>query len=314
MKERNTPIGFLRPLAFARKFHFARVQARHVLYFMVLFVYSTISPLICWFCFVFFLLLRSVYRHQFVFNFPSSPDSGGEVWLYFMHVLLACILISQLTLTGFLILKDFDFAIPLMAPLITATCVFIIYLHQRHFTIGRYLAARACLSQDLENEEEGVDYRKFKDSYKHPALMERVVEPDWDSGKNETSDIGIALFCEDLENRLDGDSTARRALNQSDDYGTKMAASVGRSNDSEENKETKRNRLISGKNSEELSLDSNEVGASTGVEGVFPDNYSKKEEEPEKSGSIFRWFWNGRFEEQENTTTDEKPFNSRLFV
>jgi hypothetical protein len=184
-KERNKVLGPLKPLSYVDKFYFSRVQARFILYFMVLFVYSTISPLINWFCLFFFLLLRSVYRHQFVFNFPNKPDTGGEMWIYFMHVLLACIIISQLTLMGFLTLKEFAISIPLMVPLLVITCIFIMYLRQRHFTIGTYLAARACLSQDLANEGEGVDYNIFKNQYKNPALMERIAEPDWDSGKNE---------------------------------------------------------------------------------------------------------------------------------
>jgi len=101
-KERNQKCGPLHPLSLVYKFYFSRVQARFLLYFMVLFVYSTISPLVNWFCLFFFLLLKSVYLHQFLFNFPNIPDTGGEIWLYFMHVLLICVVIAQLTLMGFL--------------------------------------------------------------------------------------------------------------------------------------------------------------------------------------------------------------------
>jgi len=89
-KQRSQAIGPFKPLCVVDKFYFSRIQARILLYFMVLFVYSSISPVVNWMCLIFFLFLGSVYRHQFVFNYPKTPDSGGEMWLMFVAVLLAC--------------------------------------------------------------------------------------------------------------------------------------------------------------------------------------------------------------------------------
>lgn len=184
-KERNQNCGILKPRSVVDKFYFSRVQARFVLYFMVLFVYSSVSPLVNWFCMFFFLFLGSVYRHQFVYNYPGTPDSGGQIWLSFMHVLLACVVIAQLTLLGFLGLKKAAIAAPMMVPLLIFTILFILYLHERHFKIGRNLPARACLRQDMENIEDEVDFSSFKNEYKNPALMARFLDVDWDSGKDE---------------------------------------------------------------------------------------------------------------------------------
>jgi len=181
-KERNQKVGPLKPLSFVAKIYFSRLQSTYLLYFMVLFVYSTISPLVNWFCLFFFLFLSSVYRYQFVFNYPNSPDSGGEIWLSFMKVLLVCILIAQVTLSGFLALKKAAIAAPLLIPLIVITCLFIAYVNQCHFTTGEYLPAIACLSQDLANEDDKVDFSELTNEYKNPALMVRFLDADWSSG------------------------------------------------------------------------------------------------------------------------------------
>lgn len=184
-KERTKSLGLLRPLSNVTLIYFNRTQASFLLHFMVMFVYSAISPLVNWFCFFFFLMLRSVYRHEFIFNLPSTPDSGGQNWIHFMRILLICIFISQLTLMGFLTLKEFAISIPLMAPLLVITCLCTLYLHQRHFSKGQYLAGSTCAQQDAENDEEGVDFTAFRDEYKNPAMLSRYVEVDWDSGRQE---------------------------------------------------------------------------------------------------------------------------------
>jgi len=184
-KERNQAVGGMKPLAVVDKIYFSRMWARYILYFMVLFVYATMSPLVSWFCLVFFVLLGSIYRYQFVFNYPNTPDSGGSIWLNFMHVMFSCIMLAQITLVGFFALKQSPVSMALMIPLIVCTFLFIVYLRQRHFDIGTNLPARTCLSQDLYNADDGVDFGALKDEYKNPALREPFLDPDWDSGKPE---------------------------------------------------------------------------------------------------------------------------------
>ena len=178
LKERNQTIGILRPLSSIDKIYFSRLQSRYLLYFMVMFVYSTISPLMNWFCMVLFLFCGSVYRYQFVFNYPNTPDSGGVVWLYFMRVLLVCIIIAQVTIFGFLTLKQSVIGASFMVILIGATFIFIIYLHQSHFIIGKYLPAKACLSQDMANEDDSAEFAEFENMYKSPALTASHLDAD----------------------------------------------------------------------------------------------------------------------------------------
>lgn len=66
---------------------------------MVMFVYSILAPItnfIMAFC---FLYMSSILRHQFIYVYPSVPDSGGEIWAKCINVIIYCMLIAELTST-----------------------------------------------------------------------------------------------------------------------------------------------------------------------------------------------------------------------
>jgi hypothetical protein len=66
---------------------------------MVLFVYTAISPLtnfILAFCFLF---LGTMLRHQFIYVYPTVPDSGGKIWANFIRIFVSCMIVAQITST-----------------------------------------------------------------------------------------------------------------------------------------------------------------------------------------------------------------------
>lgn len=181
-KERNEKVGMFRALSNVDKCYYSRLHSAYLLYFIVLYVYTTISPLVNWFCLIFFCFVGSVYRHQFVFNYPNTPDSGGKIWLQFMEVLLACMVIALLTIGGFLGLKKATIALPMLIPLLCATIYFIIYVRTHHFMPGRVLAASCCIAEDTANKDRGADYNEFLGEYKQPTLRIRSLDVDWNAG------------------------------------------------------------------------------------------------------------------------------------
>jgi hypothetical protein len=62
----------------------------HVLYFTILFVYSTVAPIVNFVLGFLLLLLASLFRHQFIYIYPPTPDSGGRLWLNFMKLIVSC--------------------------------------------------------------------------------------------------------------------------------------------------------------------------------------------------------------------------------
>jgi hypothetical protein len=174
-KERNTPfLGFLRPLACPTDFEFADVVSNGILYFMVIFVYGTMAPITNWFLAFCFVIMISGYRHQLVFNYPPTPDSGGELWIGFIGIAQTCMLIAQFALVGFLALKKATIAAPFMFPLIIITMLFNVYVRQRHFLVSRRLPSRAALKTDLQNQAAGVLNMSFvRGKYVQPALQSK---------------------------------------------------------------------------------------------------------------------------------------------
>lgn len=179
-KERNTPFReFLRPLSDPQEFEHAEVFANVVLYFMVIFVYAIISPIINYFMVLCFLVMGSGYRYQFIANYPSTNDSGGKLFSGFMTICLVCMVIAQITLVGLLALKKATYALPCMAPLLIITIGFTLYLRGRHFYVTNHLPTRDCLQLDRQYHTEGkVDFEFVKSKYLQPTLQVADVHPD----------------------------------------------------------------------------------------------------------------------------------------
>ena len=70
--ERNRKWWWFNPLAEPLEFEYANVTSNAILYFMILFVYSTIAPITNWFMAFCFMMLNSAYRHQFVYAYPTT--------------------------------------------------------------------------------------------------------------------------------------------------------------------------------------------------------------------------------------------------
>ena len=191
-KERNTTWMGLRPLADPLEFEHADLLSGAVLYFMVFFVYSTLAPICTFFLALCFLLLCAGYRHQFIYIYPTIPDSGGALWVNFMKIIPTCMLIAQVTILGMLALKKAATASAMMFPLFVITILFSAYIRQKHFAMAENLPARDCLTTDMKyTDEEGnpnEDFEFLRKEYVQPELRDKQLMPE-----NATTDQEIAL-------------------------------------------------------------------------------------------------------------------------
>ena len=96
-KERRRKFLLFRPLADPRDFEYADFASNLVLYFVVLLVYSVISPLTNYFVAICFMYMTAVFRHQFVYIYPATSDSGGKMWIKFIRIFIACLFIGEFT-------------------------------------------------------------------------------------------------------------------------------------------------------------------------------------------------------------------------
>lgn len=165
--------GFIRPLHDPYEFEHAKVLANTVvLYFMVLFVYTVVAPLSNIFLAVCFLLLESGYRYQFYHNYPPTPDSGGKLWIGFIHMIHASMIVAQLTLIGFLLLKKSFYAVFGLGPLLVITVVHIWNTNITRFHVTKHLPSRDCLREDqkIRYENSGSDFAFVRRKYMQPSI------------------------------------------------------------------------------------------------------------------------------------------------
>jgi hypothetical protein len=187
-KERETTFMGIRPLADPLEFEHANLLAGTVLYFMVFFVYATIAPITCFFMAICFIFMGAGYRHQFVYIYPTFPDSGGKLWAAFFKIIPICMIIAEVTIVGLLALKKAAAASAMMFPLLVITILFSVYINQQHFRMTEHLPARDCLTIDLRNNAEGeMDYEFLRDTFIQPELRDRELLPE-----NSTLDREVA--------------------------------------------------------------------------------------------------------------------------
>ena len=162
------------------EFQYARIFSNDILFFVALFTYSTLAPIINWFTAPCLLIMQVAYRHNFIFNYHKIPDSGGIMWLKFIQLVQASILIGQFTLLGYLIVKRSYVAWLFMIPLIVTTIIFNRDLTQKHFWVADFLPAERCLV--VEGDAEARDFTGFKDKYVRSILKPTELVVDWEHG------------------------------------------------------------------------------------------------------------------------------------
>lgn len=177
-KDRARSYWGLRPLCNPRGFSHCGNASHWVLVFMILFVYAVISPLTAVFAAFSFLCLASLYRYQFVHNYPKNPDSGGKIWAQFIKTLLTCMMIAQVTIIGLLSLKKAVRQVPLLIPLLVVTFLFNLYIRDKHFLVASSLPSRECVKEDLRGDAT-LDFSFVHGAYIQPSLaVEKFLLPD----------------------------------------------------------------------------------------------------------------------------------------
>lgn len=180
------------------EYHFGRqLGGGTILLFMVLFVYGSTSPIVCYFTLFVFLLMTMGFRNQFSFIYPIANDSRGTLYICFIKVSIICMIIAQIVLVGVLALKQSPVAVGLMVPLVLVTVLFNSYLKKKHYYVTGYLPAEDCIKMDKNNGTGGMPLDFLKEAYLQPALQSAVTsevlpENYNEIDKGETNKLGEA--------------------------------------------------------------------------------------------------------------------------
>lgn len=175
-KERKKTWKYLYSLEDPREFFHAETLSQIVLFFFMIFIYAPISPMTCVFLSLCFPLCEMGYRYNFIHNHKALPDSGGRLWKEFMNVLLASMIIGQLTLIGFLSLKNPIISVSTLAPMTAMTILHIIFVRPKKMHVSDYLPASKCTQLDDKYMDCDVSFLQGK--YLQPALQHLELFPE----------------------------------------------------------------------------------------------------------------------------------------
>mmetsp|Transcript_12969 Transcript_12969/g.31598 ORF Transcript_12969/g.31598 Transcript_12969/m.31598 type:complete len:1086 (-) Transcript_12969:153-3410(-) len=182
-KERKRKWHFIYSLEDPPPFHMADFFAQIVLFYVILFVYSSTSPITCVFLFGCFLINEMGYRYHFIHNFKTEADSGGRIWTGFINLLLSSVIIGQLTLIGLLLLNQAFYSVPALAPLLIITILYWASVQPKRMRVASRLPAVQAKEVDRARRiaaESSSTFNKLKDVYMQPTLQQPILLPDTD--------------------------------------------------------------------------------------------------------------------------------------
>lgn len=174
-KERNsTWMGFLSPLSVPRTLNYPVAMSYLMINFMCLFVFSCIAPIMSVILVFVFLLLNLTYRNQLIYIYSHENDTGGQLWVRFMKLIISCMIVSEYTLIAIISSKEGYIASLCMVPLLIITVYFSKYFEEEHYKLTQYLPSILCQKADDDNYEQDLSFVKGK--YVQPALMKDQVD------------------------------------------------------------------------------------------------------------------------------------------
>ncbi|KAF4659700.1 hypothetical protein FOL47_007476 [Perkinsus chesapeaki] len=206
-KERSRPWLGLSPLSAPKVLESPKLVSTVMLFFMILFVYSVMSPITSFVMAFAFFSFAIVYKIEYACVYDPSEDTGGQLWSRAIRFIIACSIIAEFTVLAVLAIKGGAVVSPLMFPLFIGTILFWIYLEQRHFLAAAYLPAKSCASIDKERQSLGFNSEAWQGCYNPTAMRYKSIEPDVSEDIRE-------LPGDDIKSIEEGKLTPNRAASQ----------------------------------------------------------------------------------------------------
>jgi len=157
------------------RLRFGREYPSVLLVMIICQCYATIAPVILPFAALFFVLAFVVYKHQCIHVFASKYESGGLLFPVACHRLLVGLLFAELTLIGYMSLREGYAQATLLTPVLFYTYNHMQYFHNQYQIPSMYLTLER--AQDIDKHEKNVADVFDSDAYRQPILREHSAEP-----------------------------------------------------------------------------------------------------------------------------------------
>jgi len=155
----STPREKARAEFLTAHFSIPLTMSRHCLIFLITMCYSSITPLIIPFGFLYFCVVIFVSSHDLLYVHRQDYDGLGALYPVISNTLLFCIVLYQVIVIGIFLIKFFFWGVILVALTFIGTCFYWHYLNKRFTLPARYgLVDDAVNDNGLEMDEECYDY------------------------------------------------------------------------------------------------------------------------------------------------------------
>jgi len=167
-----------REVELAKPCSYHSLLAQHILIFVIVSTFSTMSPLILPFGFCYFLLAYITLKYNIMYVYEHSYEAGGVMWPLIFDRMMFGLVLYQLTLIGVFSIYNFPAGPSLAGATLIFTVLFWIWIHYRFDKQSKYGAL-----EDWINE--GSLPKDFDlTCYNHPALSE-IEEPEPQGSKEQ---------------------------------------------------------------------------------------------------------------------------------
>jgi len=143
----------------------------HLLIFVIVLSYAVVQPVILPFGMAFFAIGYFVWKHQYLYVYIPSVESGGAYWSQVFRYLTASLFIGQLTVIGAISLKQGYEQVPALVPLPFLTAIFFSYYTSRYHGSLRHLAIEVAARVDRQTAFEPGALQRLRLAYIGPSLV-----------------------------------------------------------------------------------------------------------------------------------------------
>ncbi|KAB1201537.1 putative membrane protein C2G11.09 [Morella rubra] len=161
-------------------------EPRIQLYFLLGFVYATVTPIILPFIIIFFGLAYVVFRHQIINVYNQEYESAAAFWPDVHGRIVTALVISQVLLIGLLSTKSFAQSTPFLIALPVLTIWFYLFCKGRYEpAFVKYPLQEAMMKDTLERAREpNINLKGYLQSaYIHPVF--KASEDNEDEEEND---------------------------------------------------------------------------------------------------------------------------------
>eukprot|EP00271_Cylindrocystis_brebissonii_P007654 TRINITY_DN21220_c0_g2_i1.p1 TRINITY_DN21220_c0_g2~~TRINITY_DN21220_c0_g2_i1.p1 ORF type:complete len:363 (-),score=69.25 TRINITY_DN21220_c0_g2_i1:75-1046(-) len=170
----RTPADLIHAMSVQGMFY-AQTLPQCLLYILLGFVYSVISPCLLPFLIVFFALGYTVYRHQFINVYEAQYDSAASFWPLVHNRIVAALVLEQVILIGCFAVKNATVAGACLIPLPILTLIWhFVFCKGPYENAFRLFSLEEALKKDTVDgaQEDLLQSRNefLDDAYLHPAV------------------------------------------------------------------------------------------------------------------------------------------------